>query len=43
VYRDFYAMFEGLPQHEICDDAADAKALAGRIRQGLDEGSFRIS
>jgi hypothetical protein len=43
VYRDFYAMFEGLPQHEICDDAADAKALAGRIRQGLDDGSFRIS
>jgi AAA domain len=43
VYRDFYAMFVGMTRHEICDDEADAKALAGRIRMGLDGGSFRIS
>jgi adenylylsulfate kinase-like enzyme len=43
MYRDFYAMFEGMPRHEICDDEADAKALAARIRAGLDGGGFRIS
>jgi predicted kinase len=42
MYRDFYAMFERLPRHEICDDAADATALAKRIRSGLDDGRLRI-
>ena len=42
LYRDFYAMFEGLPRHEICDDVADARALASRIRSGLDGGSYRV-
>jgi hypothetical protein len=42
VYRDFYAMFEGLPKHEIADDDADAVSLARRIRGGLDEGVFRL-
>jgi adenylate kinase family enzyme len=42
-YRDFYAMFEGLPSHEICDDAKDAATLARQIRTGLDEGKFRLA
>ena len=42
VYRDFYTMFEGLPQHEICDDEADAASIARRIRAGLDQGIFRL-
>ena len=40
-YRDFYAMFEGLPQHAVSDDAADARTVARRIRDGLDQGLFR--
>jgi adenylylsulfate kinase-like enzyme len=43
IYRDFYRMFQGLPKHEICDDAADAKSIARRIRSGLDEDIFRLS
>jgi chloramphenicol 3-O-phosphotransferase len=43
TYRDFYAMFQGAPQHEICDDAADAATIARRIREGLDRGAFRLS
>lgn len=42
VYRDFYAMFEGLPKHEIADDGADAQSVARRIRAGLDQGIFRL-
>ncbi|MGB9147644.1 MAG: AAA family ATPase [Acidobacteriaceae bacterium] len=42
AYRDFYTMFEGLPQHEICDDEADAASIARRIRAGLDHGIFRL-
>ncbi len=42
VYRDFYRMFEGLPDHEICDDEADARSMARRIRDGLDQGRFRL-
>ncbi|GGG67581.1 AAA family ATPase [Edaphobacter dinghuensis] len=42
MYRDFYAMFEGAPRHEICDDAADARSLARRIREGIDGGLFRV-
>jgi len=42
VYRDFYAMFEGLPKHEIGDCEADAASVARRIRTGLDEGVFRL-
>jgi adenylate kinase family enzyme len=41
-YRDFYAMFEGLPKHEICDDQADSGSIARRIREGLDQGAFRL-
>lgn len=42
VYRDFYAMFEGLPNHETHDDGADAASLARRIRAGIDQGIFRL-
>jgi adenylylsulfate kinase-like enzyme len=42
VYRDFYAMFEGLPKHEIWDETSDAASIAWRIRKGLDEGTFRL-
>jgi chloramphenicol 3-O-phosphotransferase len=42
-YRDFYAMFEGRPQNEICDDTLDARSVAVRIRQGLDTGLFRVT
>jgi len=42
VYRDFYALFEGLPKHEICDDDADPASVARRIRAGLDQGIFRL-
>jgi gluconate kinase len=41
VYRDFYAMFEGLPKHEV-DDSGDAASIARRIRAGLDKGIFRL-
>lgn len=43
VYREFYAMFEGLPKHELSDNAADAPSIARRIRDGLDQGVFRLS
>jgi chloramphenicol 3-O-phosphotransferase len=43
VYRDFYAMFEGLPKHEISDDEADAGSIARQIRRGLDQGVFRLN
>jgi hypothetical protein len=43
LYRDFYTMFEGLPEHEIADDEADAESIAQRIRTGLDQGIFRLS
>jgi hypothetical protein len=41
-YRDFYTMFEGLPEHEIVSDEADAGAIARQIRSGLDQGLFRL-
>ena len=42
VYRDFYAMFEGFPKHEVGDVEADAVSVARRIRTGLDQGIFRL-
>lgn len=41
-YQDFYAMFEGRAQNEVCDDTADTRTLALQIRQGLDAGVFRV-
>ena len=42
VYRDFYTMFEGLPQHEVGDVDANPTYIARRIRDGLDQGTFRL-
>lgn len=42
AYRDFYGLFQGLPQHEICDDEADAASVARRIRAGLNAGRYRL-
>lgn len=42
TYQDFYEMFKGRTENEICDDTADARSLALRIRRGLDAGIFRI-
>jgi chloramphenicol 3-O-phosphotransferase len=42
-YSELYATFEAEPRHLIEDDASDAKALAARIREGLDAGLFRLS
>jgi chloramphenicol 3-O-phosphotransferase len=41
-YRDFYTMFEGLPKHEIGNVEADPHDIAQRIRDGLDQGIFRL-
>jgi len=43
MYRDFYGMFQGLPEHEVADDDADPESLARRIRTGLDKGVFRVA
>ena len=42
-YQDFYEMFKGRTENEICDDTADARSLALRIRRGVDAGIFRIA
>jgi predicted kinase len=42
-YQEFYKDFEGVDRHTIEDDVGDASALAARIREGLDEGNFRLS
>lgn len=41
-YRDFYALFDGAGRFTIEDDQADCAALAARIRDGLDQGLFRV-
>lgn len=41
-YRDFYSLFEGADGCAICDDEADAAVVAGRIRDGLGTGIFRV-
>jgi predicted kinase len=43
VYRDFYAMFEGLSNHEVGDVEANPASIARRIRAGLDQGIFRLN
>jgi chloramphenicol 3-O-phosphotransferase len=42
-YRDFYAMFEGLSKHEISNDQADPASIARQIREGLNQGIFRLN
>jgi hypothetical protein len=43
AYRDFYAMFEKTPSPAICDEEADAGALARRIYEGLQTGEFKVA
>ena len=43
AYRDFYAMFEGLTNHEVGDIEANPASIARRIRDGLDQGLFRLN
>ena len=43
AYRDFYAMFEGLSNHEVGDVEANPASIARRIRDGLDQGIFRLN
>jgi predicted kinase len=42
AYRDFYAMFEGRSNHEVGDVEANPACIARRIRDGLDQGIFRL-
>jgi predicted kinase len=42
VYRDFYPLFEGLPKHEVGDVETDPGSIARQIREGLDQGAFRL-
>ena len=42
-YRELYASFDGVERNTIRGDASDAKAVAVRIREGLDAGLFRIT
>jgi predicted kinase len=41
-YSEFYQDFAAMDGNTIEDDVSDAAALAARIRQGLDEGKFRL-
>jgi adenylate kinase family enzyme len=43
MYSEFYREFAGVDGHTIEDDVSDAAAMAARIRQGLNEGKFRLS
>lgn len=43
AYHDFYALFDGPPAHIVCDDDAEASAVASRIWKGLAAGQFRVS
>ena len=38
----FYELFEATKWNAICDDQADARELAVRIRDGLDRADFRV-
>jgi len=40
--RGFYELFKATTWHPICDDQADARELAIRIRDGLDRSHFRV-
>lgn len=42
-YRSFYALFEKTGTAVIGDDEATAETLAGRVRDGLLAGQFRVS
>ena len=42
-FAELYRSFDGFDKHTIADDAADAAAIAARIRRGLDAGTFRLT
>ena len=42
VFKEFYADFDVPQPNLIADDTADAAAIAALIREGLDEGRFRL-
>jgi hypothetical protein len=42
-YRDFYSIFDGAERYTISDDEADGRTIAGRIKEGLSGGVFRVS
>src|SRR5580700_638194 len=42
MYRDFYALFEAPSIHVVCDDMADAGAVARRIYEDLGTGKFAV-
>jgi predicted kinase len=41
-YSEFYADFDEAKSYTICDDDGTAETIAARIRQGLDQGAFRL-
>lgn len=42
-YRELYSLFDEAERYTIRDDTSDAAVVAGRIREGLDAGKFRVS
>jgi chloramphenicol 3-O-phosphotransferase len=40
--RGFYELFEATKLNAICDDQAEPRELAARIRDGLDRADFRL-
>jgi len=43
LYHNLYTSFDAAVGNMISDDISDAAVIAGRIREGLDAGIFRIS
>jgi tRNA uridine 5-carbamoylmethylation protein Kti12 len=41
-FKEFYAMFDPAQKYMIYDNEGDAATIASHIREGLDEGIFRI-
>jgi gluconate kinase len=42
-YRELYSAFDETGRrHMICDDKGDAAMIARQVREGLDEGKFRL-
>lgn len=42
-YRELYSSFDEADRYTIRDDVSDAKAVAARIRDGLNADMFRVS
>jgi len=41
-YSELYASFDEAGSHILCDDEGSAASVAGRIREGLDRGVYRL-